>query len=118
MRIKLDENLPAELATMLRQIGHDVDTVTTEKLTGQPDEVVWQAAGKTGRFFITSDLDFSDVRRYRPGTHAGVLLIRLYVEGRDRLLSYMQELLAHNDLAAWHGMLVVATDRKIRVRSK
>ena len=118
MRIKLDENLPAELTTLLRQNGHDVDTVTTEELTGQPDEVVWDATEISNRFFITSDLDFSDVRRYRPGTHAGVLLIRLHVEGRDRLLSYMQELLAQNDLAAWQGMLVVATDRKIRVRSK
>ncbi|MCX7007595.1 MAG: DUF5615 family PIN-like protein, partial [Kiritimatiellaeota bacterium] len=82
MRIKLDENLPSDLAEVLRLHGHDVDTVVTENLTGHPDETVWEAVGKAGRFFITTDLDFSDVRRYRPGTHAGVLLIRLHTEGR------------------------------------
>jgi hypothetical protein len=32
MRIKLDENLPAELAEDLRHLGHLVDTVTDEGL--------------------------------------------------------------------------------------
>jgi predicted nuclease of predicted toxin-antitoxin system len=36
MRLKLDENLPAELATLLQQNGHDVDTVTTEDLLCWP----------------------------------------------------------------------------------
>jgi hypothetical protein len=29
------------------------------------------------RFLITQDLDFSDMRRYAPGSHAGVLFVRL-----------------------------------------
>ena len=35
MKIKLDENLPARLATALRQLGHEVDTVPSEGLAGQ-----------------------------------------------------------------------------------
>jgi CRISP-associated protein Cas1 len=35
MRIKLDENLPAELADDLRRLGHLVDTVADEGLEGQ-----------------------------------------------------------------------------------
>jgi len=38
MRIKLDENLPAELADDLRRLGHLVDTVADEGLEGQPPE--------------------------------------------------------------------------------
>jgi hypothetical protein len=30
-----------------------------------------------GRVFITQDLDFSDARKYVPGTHHGLLLVRL-----------------------------------------
>jgi predicted nuclease of predicted toxin-antitoxin system len=39
MKIKLDENLPARLADVLRDLGHDVLTVFTDKkirITRQP----------------------------------------------------------------------------------
>ncbi len=74
MRIKLDENLPASLAVVLGALGHDVDTVVDEQLGGSDDLTVWQAAQQAQRFFISQDLDFSDVRQFVPGTHEGLLL--------------------------------------------
>ena len=44
MRLKLDENLPASAATRLAALGHDVHTVSQERLGGHPDDDVWQAA--------------------------------------------------------------------------
>jgi predicted nuclease of predicted toxin-antitoxin system len=85
MRIKLDENLPASLAADLRESGHDVETVPGEGLKGRPDTDVWAAAQGEGRFLVTQDLDFSDIRRYSPGTHAGLLLVRLAKPGRSAL---------------------------------
>ena len=63
MNIKLDENLPERLVLALRAFGHDVDTVRTERLIGRDDTDVWKAAQSAGRFFITQDLDFSDLMR-------------------------------------------------------
>jgi len=63
MRIKLDENLPQRLEERLSAAGHEVDTVPEEGIAGRNDEVVWQSAQEAGRFRITQDLDFSDVRR-------------------------------------------------------
>jgi predicted nuclease of predicted toxin-antitoxin system len=68
--IKLHENLPERLVAELQALGHDVDTVVLERLAGRDDADVWQAAQDASRFFITQDLDFSDVRRYSPGTRA------------------------------------------------
>ena len=34
MKIKLDENLPERLVAVLTGLGHDLDTVRTEQLTG------------------------------------------------------------------------------------
>jgi hypothetical protein len=73
VKIKLDENLPARLVAVLTGLGHNVDSVRTEQLTGRADPNVWSAAQAAQRFLITQDLDFSDVRRYTPGTHAGLL---------------------------------------------
>jgi predicted nuclease of predicted toxin-antitoxin system len=44
MRIKLDENLVAQLVTVLTELGHDVGTVPSEGIAGIDDAVVWQAA--------------------------------------------------------------------------
>ena len=66
MKIKLDENIPASLSTRLAALGHDVDSVPEEGLTGYPDTVVWSEAQAGGRFLVTQDLDFSDVRRFSP----------------------------------------------------
>ena len=75
MRIKLDENLPAGLVPLLAALGHEVDTVPAEGSGGENDDVVWRTAQADGRFLVTQDLDFSDARKYAPGTHNGLLLV-------------------------------------------
>ena len=46
MRIKLDENMPDRLVAVLSELGHDVDTVLSEQIAGQDDDVVWRAGSK------------------------------------------------------------------------
>lgn len=116
MKIKLDENLPERLVPELAALGHDVDTVRAEHLTGRPDNEIWQAARLADRFLITQDLDFSDVRRYVPGTHRGLLLVRLAQPGRDALVARVALLFATEPVNQWKGCLVVATDHKVRVK--
>ena len=116
MTLKLDENLPERLVAELSALGHDVDTVRAEHLAGRDDTDVWRAAQAAGRFLITQDLDFSDVRQYTPGTHAGLLLVRLAQPGRDALLVRVSMLFATEPVHKWRGCLVVATDHKVRVK--
>ncbi len=116
MKIKLDENLPARLTTSLFQLGHDVDTVHSEGFAGSRDEIVWEAAQKNQRFFITQDLDFSDFRKFVPGTNSGILLVRLRQPGRQALTKKIEFLFETEDVEQWNGCIVVATDYKIRIR--
>lgn len=116
MKIKLDENLPTSLVNGLLQLGHDVDTVTQEGLSGHDDVVVWQAAQKDGRFLITQDLDFSDIRRFQPGTHHGLMLVRLHEPGRTSLRRRVLNAFQVGDADEWPACFVVVTDHKIRVR--
>jgi hypothetical protein len=62
MKIKLDENVPFDLAIPLRTLGYDVHTAHEEGLTGHADSEIWRTAQKESRFLITQDLDFSDLR--------------------------------------------------------
>ena len=116
MNIKLDENLPERLVSKLQALGHDVDTVRAERLAGRDDNEVWEAAQSVKRFFITQDLDFSDLRRYTPGTHAGLLLVRLAQPGRNALAARVAMLFATEPVNQWKGCLVVATEHKVRVK--
>jgi predicted nuclease of predicted toxin-antitoxin system len=63
VKIKLDENLPEELAPLLRALAHDIETVPAEQLAGTEDAVIWDVAQAESRFLITQDLDFSDIRK-------------------------------------------------------
>ena len=116
MKIKLDENLPVRLAKALSDLGHEVDTVPSEGLTGQDDATVWKTTQTAGSFFVTQDLDFSDLRDFRPGYHAGILLLRLNQPGRNALHERVCWLFRNERVQDWKGCFVIASDTKIRVR--
>jgi predicted nuclease of predicted toxin-antitoxin system len=116
MLIKLDENLPSRLVDVLASLGHQVDIVPGESLSGRPDKDVRNAAQANGRFLITQDLDFSDMRRFQPGTHPGILLVRLRNPGRNALFVKVVNLFENEPVETWAGCFVVATERKLRVR--
>ena len=116
MKIKLDENLPATLAHDLARLGHDCDTVIQEGLKGQPDSVVLSSTQHAHRFLITQDLDFSDIRKFKPGSHAGILLVRLSLPGREALTNRIRQIFTTENVESWTQCFVVATERKVRVR--
>lgn len=116
MKLKLDENLPSELADLLTGQGHDVHTVPGERLTGGADRAVFAAAVSEGRLLLTPDLDFSDVRQFRPGTHPGIMLIRLREPSRRRIMERMAQVLAAESIESWAKCFVVMSDRKLRIR--
>jgi predicted nuclease of predicted toxin-antitoxin system len=115
MKIKLDENLPAHLRTLLLGLGHDVDTTLHEGLNGRPDDDIWQASQKESRFLITQDLDFSDLRKFSPGSHCGILLVRLQNPSRKNLIDRIGRVFRTEALGDWTSCFVVVTERKVRV---
>jgi predicted nuclease of predicted toxin-antitoxin system len=115
MKIKLDENLPLRLANLLKALGHDAHTVHDERLTGHADIEVWEATQKESRFLISQDLDFSDSRKFVPGSHHGILLVRLHSPNRRNLVERIVELFRRERVGEWEHCFVVATERKIRV---
>ncbi len=116
MKVKVDENIPVRLADELSLLAHDVDTVESEGLKGRSDADVWGASQFDGRLLITQDLDFSDVRRFKPGTHHGLLLVRLREPGGNALLRRIRAVAQEEGLESFAGCFAVLTDRKLRIR--
>ncbi len=116
MKVKLDENLPESLLPTLRALAHDVDNVRVEGLSGHADADVWQAAQTTRRFLITQDLGFSDIRQFSPGTHHGLMLVRLRVPGRLALAARIAGVFREEAVESWGSCFVLLTDHKLRLR--
>ncbi|MBI1740486.1 MAG: DUF5615 family PIN-like protein [Candidatus Koribacter versatilis] len=119
MKAKLDENLPLQIAPCLRNLGHDVQTTKDEGLSGCNDFDLWTAAQSEGRTLITQDMDFSDSRRFAPGTHHGIFADSApftQPSGFVRTGGRAEEVFRNEKVSAWHGCFVVVTERKVRVR--
>lgn len=116
MKIKIDENLSVRLKQGLVALGHDADTVRDEQLSGRSDDEVWTAAQSEQRFLVTLDGDFSDTRLLPPGTHAGVLVVRLPDAEQYRAAEYVLSWFEQYDPSDWAGCLVVGTPARLRVR--
>jgi predicted nuclease of predicted toxin-antitoxin system len=115
MKIKLDKNLPFRLAALLKNLGHDVHALRDERLLGRADAEIWESTQKESRFLITQDLDFSDLRQFAPGSHHGLLLVRLRSPNRRDLIERIVALFQNESVGEWAGCFVVATERKIRM---
>lgn len=68
--IKVDEDLPVEVADILRRAGHDAQTVIQEGLTGTPDEKLWKVVQQERRCLFTADKGFSNARLFSPARRA------------------------------------------------
>lgn len=116
LRVKLDENLGRAHVALLSKNGHQADRVHDQGLSGASDAQVWERVCAEKRFFITLDLDFSDVRRYVPGAHPGILLLRPSSRGRRAVLDVLARVIAHPGLESLQGCLAIADESATRVR--
>lgn len=116
MRIKLDENVPTSVLTLLGDRGFSVDTVADEGLAGAPDPEVLVAATREDRTVITLDRGFGDIRRYPPGAHSGIVVLRLRSDGAGAVRAAIESLLDSHDIADLHGTVTVVHDDTLRIR--
>lgn len=116
MRVKVDEDLPEAIVRLLREQAYDAESVIDEGMGGWKDPALWQATQAEQRFLITADKGFGDIRRYPPGTHPGVLLLRPDEDGIRPVLTLLERVLREHSLDALSATITVATPRGIRIR--
>jgi predicted nuclease of predicted toxin-antitoxin system len=116
VKVKLDENLPAELLDDLRAAGHEADTVRNEGLTGSPDAVILEQVRQDRRVLFTLDKGIADIRAYPPEQHAGIVLFRPPSMGRTTTLAFVRRHLPAVLELELAGHLAVVTDLALRLR--
>ena len=69
-----------------------------------------------GRWLVTADKEFADLRRFPPGSHAGLILLRSSEESRADYLRLTGTVLQSVNLDEIGGAVVVVSQRGVRVR--
>lgn len=75
MRVKVDENLPIEVAELLRAAGHDAVTVYEQAMSGASDMSIADVCRREDRAVITMDTDFANIQSYPPEQHPGIVVL-------------------------------------------
>jgi predicted nuclease of predicted toxin-antitoxin system len=116
VKFKLDENLPVSSAEVLARVGHDVDTVTGEGLKGAPDQDVVAAAAAAERVLITLDQGMGDIRTYPPGSHAGIVVLRLPDQSAAAVIQAISDLASFAEPTTLVGAIAVLQRGLLRIR--
>ena len=116
MKFKIDENLPVEVAELLRQVGYDAMTVLDQHLGGETDDNIGTICQQEGRIIMTLDLDFADIRTYPPKEFAGLIVLRLTRQDKWHVLEIVERLLSVLEKESPEKRLWIVDEQRVRIR--
>jgi predicted nuclease of predicted toxin-antitoxin system len=114
--IKVDEDLPLAAVHLLRERDYNAVSVIDQQMGGWKDPPLWTVVQEESRFLITADKGFADIRKYPPGTHAGILLLRPDEDGIRPIIDLLAKVLASYKMDNLSRSVTVVTPRGIRIR--
>ena len=115
MKFKVDENLPVEVAELLRRAGYDAATVFDQKLGGEADRTIAAICRLEQRAILTLDLDFADIRTYPPSQYAGLIVLRVKQQDKPFILAIIARIIRLLASEALVGKLWIVDEQRIRM---
>lgn len=115
MKFKIDENLPVEVADVLKQFGHDAVSVYDEGLSGEIDREIGRVCQKEQRARLTLDLDFADIRAYPPQQYAGIVALRCKHQDKLMVLALTERVAKALESETLSRKLWIVDEQRIRI---
>ena len=115
-RFKIDENLPEDVAQLLRAAGHDVRTIHDQAMVGARDESIAAVCQRESRAILTLDTDFANIQSYPPGAYAGIIVLRLQRQDKAHVVDVVARIVPQLDVEALRGTLWIVDEHRIRIR--
>ena len=116
VKFKIDENLPEDVASLLREEGYDAVTVAAQELSGSNDATVAAACQREQRTLVTLDVGFADIRSYPPNEFSGLVVLRLKRQDRAHVLDVLRRLAGLFAREVVVGTLWIADEERVRIR--
>jgi predicted nuclease of predicted toxin-antitoxin system len=118
LNFKIDENLPAECAALLRDAGFGAETVAEENLAGADDTAIARSAQAEDRVLITLDLDFANIQAYPPATHPGIIVLRMKRQDKYAVIGMVRSIVSVLKTRPPAGDLWIVEPDRIRFRAQ
>src|SRR4030067_2988129 len=93
MQFKIDENLPAEILSLLVNTGYNAKTVNDQQLQGINDPALIDICNREHRVLVTLDTDFSDIRSYPPEEFSGIIVLRVRVQAKHHIIKVFRSII-------------------------
>jgi predicted nuclease of predicted toxin-antitoxin system len=113
---KVDENLPAEATTLLKEKGYDALSVHDQNMVGSTDDKIADICQSEERAIVTLDLDFADIRAYPPEDYEGLIVLRLARQDKINVLAIFERVIEKLEQEELQGKLWIVNERNIRIR--
>jgi predicted nuclease of predicted toxin-antitoxin system len=116
MKFKIDESLPSEAATLLRESGHEAMTVHDQAMVGASDKDLAAVCRTEARILVTLDLDFGNIQAFPPDVHCGIIVLRLGRQDKSTVLEALRAIVPLLRRENPHGKLWVVEPERVRIR--
>jgi len=116
MNFKIDENLPVEVAELLKQAGYDAATVSEQNLIGTSDTKLAALCQKEKRTIVTLDTDFADIRTYPPDRFCGIIVMRLNRQDKPHVFEVFRRVMRLFPEEPLEQHLWLVEEDRIRIR--
>ncbi len=113
MKFLVDVSASGAVARWLVEMGYDVVQVSG-KDPGMRDHDILNWANREGRVIITTDKDFEEMIWRQGRMHSGVLRLENLPRADGRAL--LEDVLVHHGDDLESGAIVIALNKKIRIR--
>ncbi len=113
---KIDENLPEEIAVLLREAGYEAVSVRDQGLVGEPDSTIADVCKAEGLVLVTLDLDFANIQVYPPDRTSGIMVFRVFDQSKPRLLEVLKQTLPLLASEKIEQRLWIVEDSRVRIR--
>jgi predicted nuclease of predicted toxin-antitoxin system len=118
MKFLFDQSADFRFIPHLRQLGHNVQTISRNYPPGLPDEDVLEIARKEQRILIVADRDFGELIFQQRLAHAGVIFFRLPGAKLQTKIDQLNTVLAQHTDDLERGEFLVVTPGQIRIAGR
>jgi predicted nuclease of predicted toxin-antitoxin system len=117
LRLLIDEDMPRSTAVALREGDHTALDVRDVGLRGHSDADVFAYAQAQDAILVTADKGFANVLSFPPGSHAGLIVLRVPNELPTRKVNeLLLKALAQLEDEVLKGVLVIIEPGRVRIR--
>lgn len=118
MKFLLDANMPRSAAVLLREFGHEVESVREALPDGADDAAVAAHTQARQSVLVTRDFDFADIRNYPPRDYAGIIVLELSDDAvAAQVTQALHSFVARPELLArLAGRLAIVESWRVRFR--